>query len=296
MIHVGVGEAQALDHVEADAAQSKDDRRRSGLDLSRVDHGADAGGDAAADVADLVEGRVRVDLGDGDLGQHRIIGEGRAAHVVVDWLATDREARRAVRHDALALGRADRRAEIGLARQAGRAFAAFRRVERDDVVALLHRRHASPNVDHHAGALVAQNRREQALRIGTRKREVVGMADAGGLDLHQNLAGLRAFELNGHDLERLARLHGDCGANVHGRSVSRLKYDRHQPTAAPSSNANPYAARGMKKCGAERPEMNGAGEGNPLPTAVTIGCLNLFRKHLSRDITGVITTIVSNSR
>jgi hypothetical protein len=86
------------------------------------------------------------------------------------------------------------------------------------VVALLHRRHASPDVDHHAGALVAEDCREQALWIGPRKREVVGVADAGGLDLDQNLAGLRAFELNGHDLEWLARLHGDCGANVHGDS------------------------------------------------------------------------------
>ena len=43
---------------------------------------ADAGGDAAADVADLVERRVLAHLGERDLGQHGEIGEGRAAHVV----------------------------------------------------------------------------------------------------------------------------------------------------------------------------------------------------------------------
>ena len=48
----------ALDHVEADAAEAEDDDVRARLDLGRVDDGADAGGDAAADVADLVEGRV----------------------------------------------------------------------------------------------------------------------------------------------------------------------------------------------------------------------------------------------
>jgi hypothetical protein len=82
---------------------------------------------------------------------------------------------------------------------------------------------AGADLDHDAGAFVAEDRREQALRIGARKREVVGVADAGGLDLDQNLAGLRAFELNGHDLERLARLHGDCGANVHGEPSPVLR-------------------------------------------------------------------------
>ena len=93
-----------------------------GLDLGRVDHRADAGSDAAADVADLVERRVLADLGQRDLRQHRVVGEGRAAHVVVDRLAADREAAGAVGHHALALGRADRGAQVGLARQAGFAL------------------------------------------------------------------------------------------------------------------------------------------------------------------------------
>ena len=84
------------------------------------------------------------------------------------------------------------------------------------MVAALHRRDARPDVDDDAGALMAEDRREQALRIGAGKGEVVGMADAGRLDLDQHLAGLRAIELNGHDFERLARLDSDCGANIHG--------------------------------------------------------------------------------
>ena len=65
-------------------------------------------------------------------------------------------------HHALALGGADRGAEIGLARQAGGAGPAFRRVERNDVVAFLHRGHAGADVDDNAGAL----RRERSTALG----------------------------------------------------------------------------------------------------------------------------------
>jgi hypothetical protein len=98
-------------------------------------HGADARGDAAADVADLIERRVLADLGERDLGQHRVIREGGAAHIVQDRLAAIREAAGAVRHDAAALGAADRLAQIGLGVEAVFALAAFRRVERNHVVA-----------------------------------------------------------------------------------------------------------------------------------------------------------------
>ena len=102
--------------------------------------GADAGGDAAADVADLVEGRVLAHFRDGDLRQHGEVGEGRAAHVVEHRIAVAAEAAGAVRHQALALRRADGGAQVGAARQAGFALPAFRRVERDDVVAHFHAR------------------------------------------------------------------------------------------------------------------------------------------------------------
>jgi hypothetical protein len=70
------------------------------------------------------------------------------------------KARGAVGHQALALGGADRGAEIGLARQAGRALPAFRRVQRNDVIALLHAGDAAADVDHDAGALMTENCRE----------------------------------------------------------------------------------------------------------------------------------------
>ncbi len=214
--HVGAGEPQALDDVEADAAEAEDDRRRARLDLGGVDDGADAGGDAAADVADLVEGRVRIDLRHRDLRQHGEVREGRAAHVVEDLVAAAGEARRAVRHHALPLRGADRGAEIGLARQAGRALAAFGRVERDDVIALAHAGHAGADIDHDARALMAEDGGKEPLRIGAREGELVGVADAGRLDLDQNLARARAVEIDLHDLERLSGGDGDGGAGFHG--------------------------------------------------------------------------------
>jgi hypothetical protein len=59
---VGCGQPQPLDDVEADAAESEHDAFRARLDLGGVEHRPDAGGDAAADVADLVERRVVADL------------------------------------------------------------------------------------------------------------------------------------------------------------------------------------------------------------------------------------------
>ena len=253
--HVGAGEPQPLDDVEPDAAEPEHDRLGAGLDLGGVEHGADAGGHAAADIADLVERRVLADLRDRDLRQHGEIGEGRAAHVVVQLLAADGEARGAVRHHALALRGADRGAEIGLARQAGRALPAFGRVERDDVIALLHRRDAGPDIDHDAGALMTQDRREQPFRVGAGERELVGVADAGGLDLDQHLAGLRPFEIDVHDLERLGLLQCDSGTGFHGGFPPR-RCGRYESTcawmkfAASSGTLRYHEGHNSASCGA----------------------------------------------
>ena len=63
---------RALDDVEPDAAEAEDHDIRARPDLGGIDHRADAGGDAAADVADLVERRVLADLGERDLRQHGV--------------------------------------------------------------------------------------------------------------------------------------------------------------------------------------------------------------------------------
>ena len=74
--HCGADQAKPLDHVQADAAKAKDNAFGAGLDFCGIDHGANAGGYAAADVTDLVERCVLADFGHRDLGQHGEIREG----------------------------------------------------------------------------------------------------------------------------------------------------------------------------------------------------------------------------
>src|SRR5688572_7234182 len=122
----------------------------------------------------------------------------------MDHLAAGRKAAGAVRHDSLALRRADRGAQVRLARSAGLALAAFRRVQRDHVVALPDRLDAGAHVDDDARALVPEDRGEQAFRVRARARELIRVTDAAGADFDQDLTGLRAVEVDFEDLERLA--------------------------------------------------------------------------------------------
>src|SRR5690606_37587257 len=165
----------------------------------------------------------RADLRHRNLRQHRVVRERRAAHVVVDLLLADRKTTRAVRHHALTLRGADRRAQVRLARQTGFALPALRRVQRNDVIALLYRRHAPTDVHHHPGALVPEYHREQPFRIRPGARELIGTAHARGLDLHQHLAVLRTVQFDGRHFQRLAGLVSDSGAAFDGGPTSRRK-------------------------------------------------------------------------
>ena len=74
--HIGADKARALDHVKTDATKAEHHYIGSGFDFRRVDHSADAGGHAAADVANLIKGRVLANFSQGYLGHDRVIGEG----------------------------------------------------------------------------------------------------------------------------------------------------------------------------------------------------------------------------
>src|SRR5262249_36125966 len=147
-----------------------------------IDHRADAGCHAAADVAALVEGSVLADLGNCDLGQHGEIRKSRASHVVIDRLAPVAEAGRTVGHNAFALGRTNRSAEIGLLAEAALALPAFRRVERNHVVASLDRCHAGADLAYDSSPLVPEDGGENPLAVEAIKRIGIGMADARCLD------------------------------------------------------------------------------------------------------------------
>src|SRR5262249_20558569 len=83
------------------------------------------------------------------------------------------------------------------------------------MVSFLHARHSRPDVDNDAGALVAQNGREQTFRVGARKRELVGVTDARGFHLDQHFAGFRPVQLDFRDRERLTLLQCDGSAGFH---------------------------------------------------------------------------------
>ena len=72
------------------------------------------------------------------------------------------------------------------------------------MIAGLDRGHARADFHHHAGAFVAEDRRKQPLGIGATERELVGVANAGRLDLDHHLAGARAVKVDLHNLQRLA--------------------------------------------------------------------------------------------
>ncbi len=127
------------DRRQTDATQTENGHARAFLHLGGIQHGANSGSDAAAQQADLVQRRILGNPGQGNFWQHGVLGEGRAAHVVVDRLALIGKAAGAVRHQAFALGGAHGLAEVGLAGCAEFALAAFGGVQRDDVVTDLQR-------------------------------------------------------------------------------------------------------------------------------------------------------------
>ncbi len=145
-----------------------------------------------------------------------MIGEGRAAHIVVDRLALIGKARGVVGHQPFSLRGADGRAQVGLARQARLTLPAFGRVKRDDVITGLQRRDARSDLDDDAGTFVAEDRREQALGIKPVERIGIGVANARGLYLDQDLAETRTFKVDLDDFQRLFGFERDGGTGFHG--------------------------------------------------------------------------------
>ncbi|MNR35032.1 hypothetical protein D3C85_1528510 [compost metagenome] len=124
-------------------------------------------------------------------------------------LAVVREAGRAVRHQALALGGAHSHAQVGLAGFAEQAFTAFGGVERDDMVTGLEAGDAFAHLHHDTGAFMAEYGREHAFGVVAREGESVGMADASMGDTHQYLALARRGYVDLDDLKGLAWLEGN---------------------------------------------------------------------------------------
>ena len=83
------------------------------------------------------------------------------------------------------------------------------------MIARFHRRHAGADLTNDPGALMAEDRRENALAVEAVERIGVGMTDARRLDLDQDFAGLRAFQIEFDDFERFFGFERDGGACLH---------------------------------------------------------------------------------
>src|SRR5690606_31391911 len=126
--------------------------------------------------------------------------------VAMQRLAAERKATGAVRHLAAALPDAHCLTEIGSPAHAKDTCPALGRVERYAVIALAQRGDIGADIDDNAGALMSQDRRKEPLRIGARERVLISVADTGGLDLDQDLAGPRPIQLYSLERKRLSRL------------------------------------------------------------------------------------------
>ena len=222
------------DRAEADEPAAEHDAGRAGLDLGRVERRSDSGREPARERRTALERRLGRDLRQRDLREHRVLGERGRAHEVAQRLAAPGEARRAVREVAEPLLVADRDAAVGARIAAVLALAALRRKESDDVVARPQRRDVLADGLDDARALVTEDARHVAARIGARGRVQVRVADAAGDEADERLSRLRLGEVHVLDDERLPELLEHCGADPHAApSVDagrRLSPGCHPPT------------------------------------------------------------------
>ena len=130
---------------------------------------------------------------------------------MVNLVLAFRKARGAVRHHALALGGAHRRAQVGLAALAEQAFATFGGIQRNHMVAHLHTGDAFTHRYHDAASLVTEDDGENTFRVIARQRKGIGMADARGNDANPHFAGLWWHHVHFLDGQGLVRAPCDGG-------------------------------------------------------------------------------------
>ena len=133
------------------------------------------------------------------------------------------EARRPVREIAETLLVADRDAAVGARIEAVLAPAAFRREECDDVVARLHQGDIGAYRLDHSRALVAEDARRVAGRIGAGSRVQIRVADAARDEADECLSCLRLGQVDFLDDEGLSELLEHGGADPHATPFVRLR-------------------------------------------------------------------------
>ena len=209
----GPGQMGGGDHLETDAAAADDAHALADPDPGGVGDRAEAGDHPAAQQRGLPERHVGGDRDRGRGGHDRVLRKAGDAQAVLQRLAAGAaQARGAVQQGAGERAVADRLAQRPPARAAGRAASARWNEGQDHVVARGEAGHLGADRLDDPGALVAEHHRPAAgaeLAVGEAH---VGMADPGGDDPHEHLAGARRIERHRLGGDRPARLTQDAGA------------------------------------------------------------------------------------
>src|SRR5712675_1866777 len=138
------------------------------------------------------------------------------------------EARCAVWHQPFALGGADRGAKVGFLAQAAFALSAFRRVERDHMIACFHRRHAGADLANDPCAFMAEDRRKDSFAVKTVKRVGVGVTDPCRLYFDKDFTSFWPLEIDFDDFERSFCLERDSRACLHSQLHLRFSSPLHE--------------------------------------------------------------------
>ena len=125
------------------------------------------------------------------------------------------KASRTVRHDALPLCRAYRLAEIGLTGCAKRAFTAFRRIQRNDVIPDFHAGDAGADFLNNAAAFVTEYRRKRAFRVFSGQRISIRVTNARRNESYEHFPVFGARDFDFFNRQGLASLPGHCRSGSH---------------------------------------------------------------------------------
>ncbi len=213
---LGAPQATARDRSQPDHPGTEHDAGRALADAGGVHRRTQPSRQATGEQARMVGLGVGRDLRERDLRHHGVLGEGARSHEVSDRLAVERQPGRPVRQVAEVLLLADREAQVRIRTAAVHALAALGREQRDDAVAGRDARDAVADPLDDTRALVTEHRRRVAGRVDARGGVHVRVADAARLQPDQHLSCARLREIELSDLQRLAELLEQGGADLHG--------------------------------------------------------------------------------
>ena len=177
-------------------------RRLAGLQLRRIDDRTDARQHRAAEQRRLHERQVGRDLHQRAPRHHRVIGECRAAEMVVHHRPVAMQPARARQQGARAVRRRPRLAQRRTPFRAGHAMAAARHEDHHHMIARGEVGHVLAQFLDDAGRLVPERHRHRPRPVAVDDGEV-GVAQSGRHDPHQHLAPAGRIELDFLDRERL---------------------------------------------------------------------------------------------